>query len=470
MHIDLEALERSIERWKPTLDALDPWRLLRPDEIDRLYVTRPRTPLRSLMQELLHGEDNTKCVLYGARGAGKTTELDRLSKVLHERFCIVSANLGDSLPEGSGTLAIIILLGAASLSALESWLTHPDAELTALIKADSSSWLARARSRFNDALKPLGMAAEQVAELVKAVAPLVALFEPTTAAGAAIAVGAVKAAPAISKVASRSRELLRRDKLLGRVEPGKEDEVNAVIAAVNSILSDLREASGRTPLIIAEGLDKLSDLKSIETAVADIDYLLKFESALILSGPIRLSFDLQSYEIHGQRQLSLHTLPNVPVLQVLPGEEPREGDEGVALLLELYQLRMAQLTNPDDQDRYPEEVLRRAARMSSGLVRDFLKLLRGAGVEAQKEGADAVTKDHMEATIRTQRQTMQRFLRDTDLDLLKQIAQRGVLPTSERADTLLYENFIVCYNNGDLLYTPHMLILDYVQKYAEPDP
>ena len=62
-------------------------------------------------------------------------------------------------------------------------------------------------------------------------------------------------------------------------------------------------------------------------------------------------------------------------------------------------------------------------------------------------------------------------LRFDELALAEPVA-RGVAEagfshcTPNQADTLLFENFIACYPNGDLWYRPHELIVEFVEAHS----
>ncbi len=452
MSISFDELDRQIALWKPTLGAIDPWRELTEDEIDALYVERPDSPLGAILIDLLSGDGEhgaACCVLCGARGSGKTTELLRLRHELRERRCVVYTDVGAVLPDEAGTLAVLVLLGAALLRALDDWTEGSD-----------GVW-----EGFVQALGSFGVSAEALSRLVQVVAPLVGLLRPDLAADAAVATQVAKAVPAARQAATEVRELLRRDGLEGRLPRGREDEARAVVAAVNDILAELERASGRSPLVVIEGLDKLATPESVRLALADIDLLVSLRVALVISGPTHMQYDLGLHGLHVQGGIRFHTLPNAPVRTRDSDGAPIENRAGINFLTEIFERRMKPLgagARP-----FAGGVVADAARMSSGIVRDFLLLLEGAGKRALSEGRDAVGAGDLQAAVRGARIERQGFLRESHQTLLRRVQQKGTLPTGEDSDVLLYENFIVCYRNGDLWYEPHALLAGYVRRLAD---
>jgi len=456
-----QEIAKQLKVWGPTLDALDPWRTLRTDEIDDLYVERPDAPLAEMMSDLLRGGESARCVLSGARGSGKTTELIRLARQLGSDRCVVYANLGEALPEDAGTLSVLALLGAALLRALETW-TSPDGEDT-----PATATATARRQALGSALQRFGLGVDALASLIEAVAPLVWLAWPgaTTASAMPYAIASAKTAQVLRRAISRVQELLRRDGLGGRLPHGKEDDARAVVEAVNGILAALAKAAGRPPLLIAEGLDKLATAESVKLALADAHLLLDLETALVLSGPTRIQADIRLHELRARGGFRYHALPNVPV-RIHGAEGATDNADGVNLLVELYRKRMAQLG--DQARRFPDELVAEAAKLSSGITRDFLALLEAVGQQALQDGRDVAQPGDLDAAARAARIIRQGYLREHHYALLWRILEKGSLPSMPDADMLLYENYVVCYRNGDLWYEPHALLLaDVVRRHDD---
>ncbi|PRP93862.1 hypothetical protein [Enhygromyxa salina] len=98
-------------------------------------------------------------------------------------------------------------------------------------------------------------------------------------------------------------------------------------------------------------------------------------------------------------------------------------------------------------------------------MRDFLGLLSSACKHALQEAREAVSMSDLELAIKAQRLEMG-YLDQGDVNTLRRVLDKGIVPSTESADTLLFENFIACYPNGHVWFRPHELIVDFVQAHS----
>ena len=439
-----------IDWWKPKIGALDPWRELGPHDIDDLYAERQTAPYQDLARQLLVIDHPAqfKVLLCGARGSGKSTELVRLAREIERDYCVVQTDLGAGLPDSASTLAVVTLLGVAALYALENW-SGPDA-----IPMELSS---RGASKLDGALARFGHAVP-VSDLMKAVGGIVTLFAPGT--GAAIgATGSV--VEAASKGSARLRSALTHGPLGDRLEPEQYEDARMVVEAVNGILADLEHACGRPPLLLADGLDKRTSVEDVEVALRDEQLLREIDAPLVLTGPVNLRYDPRFRKTPGNFRLSI--LYNVPTREQADNGAVRFCSTGIAMLKDLYARRRdaAGLA-----DLIPDAIVEKAAKLSSGIVRDFLRLLHAACMNAMSASRTAVVESDLEQASKTQRLEMQGYLSQGDIDTLRHVLDQRMVPETNKADTLLFENFIACYPNGDLWYRPHELIVEFVESHS----
>ena len=62
---------------------------------------------------------------------------------------------------------------------------------------------------------------------------------------------------------------------------------------------------------------------------------------------------------------------------------------------------------------------------------------------------------------------MQGFLDEASLAILQRVRDKGTLPA--QGDTLLFQNIVVCYANGDLWFRPHEAIVDWLERMFETE-
>ena len=205
---------------------------------------------------------------------------------------------------------------------------------------------------------------------------------------------------------------------------------------MNAVLHEIAELAGRPPLVLADGLDKRTEVEDIRATLADIELLEALAAPLVLTGPVSLRRDPRFHGLPGRFRLL--SLPNVAVREKAASGEVVTSEEGVGVMVSLLAKRAV------PPGVFPVEVQRSAAVMSSGIVREFFELLDWAAKEALRRGRRAVEVSDMEAAIRSRRLMLQHFLNDRSLGLLERVLSKGVPPADKEADVLLYENLIAC--------------------------
>jgi hypothetical protein len=442
--------------WRPILRALDPLREVGLDEIQALYAERAVAPYKGLATDLAIADQPAalKVILCGARGSGKSTELTRLAREVREDFCVVHGDLAAGLPDQAGTLAVVTLLGVAALHGIRTWSgkDEPDNETA----AQGSDRLQRALSKFGDQ-------APKVSKLLDAVSGIVTIFHPPAGAALATTNAAVKVAGAGASVGAELRHALARGPLEGRLPAGKRDDAKAVLEAVNEILAELAELAGRPPLLLADGLDKRTGVEEVELALSEEYLLRELQAPLILTGPVNLRHDPRFRTTPGNFRLAL--LYNVPVCERSPEGTMRPAKEGLDMLRDLYERRRAAADIP--KDLIASALIERAALKCSGIIREFLGLLHAACKHALQEQRREVEADDLEAAIKARRLEMEGYLDERHLSILRRVLDKGIVPGTPEADTLLFENFIACYPNGDIWFRPHELIADFIGAHQD---
>jgi len=447
-----------IDWWRPKLRALDPWRMVHLEEIHELYAERDGAPYRTLARDLVLAERpaEVKVLLCGARGSGKTTELTRLAHDVKPHFCVVQTDLGVGLPDEASTLAVVTLLGVAALHAIKTW-SEPDADAAALVKTGTGP-MGRGVERLQKALRGFGDGMPSVAQLIDGVSGIVTLFEPGLGTALGTASGVAKATGAASSATTKLRIDLARGPLEGRLKPEQRDDAQAVVEAVNAILAELEALAGRPPLLLADGIDKRTRLDEVALALDD-EYLLRdLQAPLVLTGPVNLRHDPRFRAVPGNFRLAL--LYNVPIWHRVDGGAVQAAPDGIRVLKDLYERRREEAGIP--AELIGEPLVERAAQSCAGIVRDFLGLLHEAGKNALSRGVRSVDVTDLDAAIKARRLEMEGYLDEQEIELLRRVLDKGTLPGSSEADTLLFENFIACYHNGDIWFRPHEIIVEFI--------
>jgi len=440
--------------WRAVYAALDPMRSLAIEEVDALYVDRPDAPARRLAAQLKilapsTGESSHfKVVVCGARGSGKSTELTRLAWYVRAEYAVVAVDLGAALPDGAGTLAALLLLGAALDRAAAKW-SDPDFDLASPAAPPKRKSVGRTALKM--AAAGLKVASEVTEQLAGLVGPVLNVTLPATAP-LAVATGAV--AGRTGSALGKLRAMLAKAALPAVVGPESLDQARALVEAVNALSDEIEDLAGRPVMLVAEGFDKRTDVSEVEAILRDIELLRDLRAPVALSGPINLRHDPRFSGAAGAFRIAL--LHNVLVTD-------RDGavhEAGVSLLRQLWERRRDQRSLP--VDALSDEAIERAARASTGLVRDFLSFLRDGVLRAFERGAPRVESQDVEDAIRERRLHVQSYLNDSRIALLQRVTDKGTLPPSEEADVLLFENIIVAHANGDTWFRPHAVLTEWL--------
>ena len=457
--------ESCLEFWKPFVRGLDPRPTMTHEEIEALYVQRPRRCADDLAQSLLLQLPLTPdielqgagagFILCGSRGSGKTTELTRLGYLLHQKYCVLQLDLHTVLPENSGALPIIVLIGAAGLKALQQWndTASYDKHLARLQEALNPS--RKGRSGPDDRL-------DLATILDAASAFIIALpFPEAQLTGLAVkATGLIarhttqRGSISIVRQAQRLKDLWR-GQAGGLLEGADVEQARGVMDTVNDILAAVEQASGRPPLVLADGLDKRNDLESLVHVLETPGILEALAVPAVYTGPVNLQHDPRFNGLRTRYQTQI--VYNIPVHNQKTGSAD---DAGISILTEALRRRLHHLELPEDI-LSPGQV-QLLAYHSGGAIRDFLEMASLACKQALGRDVREVSDDDVENAIREFRHALEFPLNEERLRLLRRVLNTAGMPGDPVANELLFLNYIFCYPDGDLWFRPHQCLVGFI--------
>ncbi|MCB9743821.1 MAG: hypothetical protein H6740_14570 [Alphaproteobacteria bacterium] len=438
-------MTRDLEWWQEFNRRFDPFRRLGPDEVDALYAKRPQAPSQRVFDdEFLFDPANVRVVLAGARGSGKTTEMLRLWKLLAAEgspAAPVYVDVAASLPEDASTLTWLPLVVAAVRVAADDWGAPP-----------------APGDPLGAALKAFSVSTDLTAKLLGAVSKVSMWLGPQGQAAGVMAETAATSLSALREFARGTQEL--------RQAVGDENRLKAeaLIGALRVELERLNEAASRPAALLLDGLDKRPDLESVFNALQDADLLLDLPGSIVLSGPIELRHDTRfaALVMPGRfRAVPVHNL-----LVVHRDGQPES--TGVDTLVELYKLRALEDRAFGAIDVLPLKLVKEAAKWSSGVIREFLELVRRTGLAARRAGRDRAEASDLEFAVTERRQQYQATLTAEEWDTLGEVLASGERPRA-KVDQLLFTNVVACYHNHDLWFRPNELLVDYIHHRRRDD-
>jgi hypothetical protein len=214
--------------------------------------------------------------------------------------------------------------------------------------------------------------------------------------------------------------------------------------------------SSKVPVVLVDGFDKIRTLGAAESAFSDPELLVGLDFPLVITGPTALRHQPMFTGLRSDIVPLVHH--NFPVVDA--GGEPRR--DGIGAVCQMLDLRLG----GEVSEVFEADVPRRAAIASSGIPREFFKLLADAASLAEDAGAERIGGDHFEAAARDWRHLLQQAITRQDLRVLERARVTRRLGDSERENTLLYNNLIACYPNNDVYFRPHELLAAWVQEEA----
>lgn len=444
--------------WAELTLALDPWRQLQPgDEMDRLYVPAPYSAADRFVQRLrawhrtaksaAESAPAPKFLFCGARGSGKTTQLRRLLDRLRGDWEVLFVDLAPVLPEKAGTLQLVAHMGVAIIARLAQW-EGADDGVARVLRSEE-----QATGGFASALGEF-VGEFDLASLVEAIGPLLLAADVSSGVVTSAVAGTRAAWPTLKKRLDPVQQMARAERLMRRLSGSELGAAEALVQQVSRLASALHGRARKPVVLLVDGVDKTLRLEDVLLAFDDIDMLRNFDASVVLTGPSNLRHDVR---FAGMRQdLTPLVHNNFPVVDA----EGRERSEGMDAMLAILKARLGgALAGSVDTN-----AARIAARYSSGMPREFLRILWDASLRAEDASERSITEESVVAAAKELRLTLQQPLTRSDLLLLETIRTSRRIGNDAREQELLYENFIACYPNDDAYFRPHELLVEWVEK------
>ncbi len=409
-----------------TLDFNDPLESGDPRWVD-LSPARGNNVLHRLRKRLLRKQPGRymHVVFASHRGAGKTTELNRLRHDLSEKFCCLYFEANVELDAYDIIIEDLLLLLCREVErfmreAVERPL--PDEML-----ADVSAWFAEKVSTTTVG-RTLGAGVEASVGAAPRV-PFIKLLGGMTAH---------------AKVASEHRDELRE--VLKKYPGSLDAAVNRLLAAAHR---QLKEAFGKELLIIIDNLDRYLPEKAEKLLIGQADRLCQLQANLVLTPPISLHYRPKSGNLTDHFHVEV-----MPSVKLRGPDDPYEtvAEPARGLLNEALARRI-------DLDRLlPEPAARDALILASGgSIRELLQLTYFATLEADGESISV-------ADVRVSRDQWAGTLRDKVFNndwtaVLGRIAETKRPEGGEDALAVLFHRLAFKYN-GTVWYDVHPLLAD----------
>lgn len=381
--------------------AFDP--LFVPGDDGRFYVETVHHAFRQQLEVSLAFNPNSKLLVAGQPGCGKTTLLTRIAAHLREagrQVAFVNLELVAAVQDLS-----LLELHLATLAEL---LTEVDALAPDLV-ADVGVWLA-------------SFGRHQVGQ------------------------GGSKAlAEALTRLLS-----LSRDDPSVRREMREMVRSNAAMDPLRLLHRLLRELEPRLPVVILDGLDKMPPeqarvffLESSNKPLAD------GPGAAVLTMPLSIVYEAQFNQLR-ERYLNADNAI-VPAVKIYTFDGVRtRNEQGYEVLRQIVEARVA----PDVADLLEDDAINRAIEASGGNIRELARIIHASVIKTVIRGAHRVETIDVEAVIIDQRESYRRAFKERFLPALRRVRDKFELENEDDVGKdLLYGLWVVEYRNERAWYS-----------------
>ena len=394
------------------MNLFDPFRPMKPDELDKYYVKRPHAPLEELKTYLRYATQNIKVLFSGHRGSGKSTELLRLAKDLDGEFFTVRVSAANLLNLADINYADVVLACAAALFR----------QVT-----DKTKGVKLPASLLKDALNLL------TNEITT---------ETTISVPKSGAISAKLNALIFSIEGKYGAEAVTRENIREKLFP----RITELIEQFNRICEEVYNVAGSHPLIIIEDLDKV-DIAHGRALFFDHATTLNSPACrIIYTFPIALCYENQFTQRLGD--YSRHfLLPNVSVYEMNDAPNP----EGRAALRDVMERRAS-------PKLFGGTALDDIIELSGGLMRDLVRLANNAALATLTEGKGVITPETVRQLAAEAGNDFRRLLKADHYDELRKAHRTKQVTPNEIIQKLLENLSLLEYRNTVAWWDAHPIV------------
>ena len=439
--------------WRDVVRIFDPQHSLAPHETDDLYAERPDAPHERVLESLNAAtrDSPAKILFCGTRRGGKSTELARVHRLCQDDYFVVPLDVRDhTSPSHVSALEVLTLMGlsAASAACLDAATAKPPLKqlLTGFQKAIKSA----------DSQKVLGEI--DVVKWVKAIAATGALL----VAGPEGLAAAKVAEPIVGPLAGGTKIGLP---FTGSFRTGGvgAPEARTVLAAVDAILDHIAGASGKPVLLIVDSLDRITQ-RAPQSSFFEQNAIVAAPSAhIVCSGHISLIHSPLSADIRADLTKWVYCVDVPHVDQKARGVAWAETPLGQLVAKRLRRVGLSAA------DIVSGKALRSLIENSGGGVGDLVRFVREAASIAHAAKANRLSQATISEAIARVRKEYEFALVGDQPRKLLEVERTGRPDGDDDGFWLLYNNFVVCFVDGQPTFYPHPLLRGYLGRMRDAE-
>jgi AAA ATPase domain len=406
--------------------------LLESAQIDAFRVQYGRQIREKLEDKLESDGDTTKVIFAGHMGSGKSTLLAQFAQEMSDDGKFVAfLSIADTkyaktpIPHVTHITVLYLIVLKLMRRAEEESVKFPSA-----IKKNIEDWLLGTRTR------------TYIDELKSEFGAKMSLFEMLTS------------------------KIYKEDTYREEIKTIHEPNVNALVEKINEIAGTIQAVTEKKILVIIDDLDKLNIKDSRSIFHENLNHLASPKIQIVFTVPIAI---VRDSEISG----TLNTLTTpllLPVPQLYSQENSHKvGTQPFAATVQTLQDLLKKRIDPD---LIEEQTLYKIVLLSGGLLRELVRLSRQCCEECLSVLRDnpdenlKIDDTILSMAVESLRKLFTRPLGTNDFKILCEVYDNFNPPdTMEPAFlNLLHNLYVLEYENGDVWYDLHPIIIDLLER------
>ncbi len=427
--------------WTPVFNAFNPFQPIPREKLEAWFVERPKGPLEAILRYFGPGRGPERIIFAGHRSSGKSSELTRLTMRLAEPdygYFVVNLDLSRNVNNINqvNQIEVLFLIGVAAYKLAQDAGLSPDkSRFEALVK--SLETIARTHTE-ND------MYSIDTASLLRGLV----CFGAGIAAGpvgAAIAAGVTEVFRDYIFVSGTDTNVVRKVE----VEP----QIREMLKHVNAILEDVAVKANKPLMLLVDGLELVQDEDVADWLFVRNRFLADVAGRVLYTVPVFMYYQPQFAPV---RQ-AFQTMP-FPNVLLHHRDQPHLKDEGgYTAMRQVVNRRLESLGHR------PEAIIAPGAldiliAASGGLMRDLIRLMRDAGVQAEIAGQRRIEPETARSAVDALRSEYEAQLKPPHQRVLDEVRKTKRLTEDAECDVLLKGNFILSYLNDRIWYDVHSIL------------
>lgn len=419
-HMNAEAPTKA-QNLTEALNRFDPERPLHTQgELEQFSVDRSNSPVEGIRILFEVSDRPEKLLFSGHRGSGKSTELARLRRRLSDDFRVIEFSVMNELDLFELQYVDVLLGLALELAELA---TEEDLDVKEEVL-------------------------EEVFHFTREVTKEVQLEERE---------GADVNAKLNAYVVSLSSKLKAEDVTRRTVRETITRRISDLLDSIRLLTKEIERVIGKRLLVVIDDIDKV-DLATAKSMFHEhASTLSEPPLSIIYTYPMPLRHDNSFQQVKNSFP-NEEFLPNIKT-QNRDGEPFEPGLQTTEKIV----------TKRLEDDLIEEDALDEMAKLSSGVPRQLVMLARRACLESLKNGRDIIDTEAVQAAANKQRNEYEVLLDRSQRELLKEVRENKDINNDDAHRELLHNLSVLKYENDDVWYDVHPIVLPLIETDEESD-